>query len=251
MAYSSFNFDALLITHAHEDHVKELSDLVKKIFSLPLSPQAKAAQKINIYCTQECQDQLRSKLTLSSDDYKIVNFNIVKSNEYFSIGPFSIMPVLSYHGENSPPGSVIYVVNIFGKKIIIGWDFLFLPDVSESILWNPDLVILGTESYKHHPETGIISVTEAYNILRRWNAKECYIVHYSGLEDFISDMNGEIRYGGERPGIVKLFTPEETKRSLLQAVARWELRNDLTSKTGKGKYAMAEYYITNFGCCLS
>lgn len=57
----------------------------------------------------------------------------------------------------------------------------------------------------------------------------------------ICDMNGEIRYGGERPGIVTLFTAEETKRSLLQALARWELRSDLASKTGKGKYAMAEY----------
>jgi hypothetical protein len=57
----------------------------------------------------------------------------------------------------------------------------------------------------------------------------------------ICDMNGDIRYGGERPGMVALLTAEETKRSLLQALARWELRNDLTSKTGKGKYAMAEY----------
>jgi hypothetical protein len=57
----------------------------------------------------------------------------------------------------------------------------------------------------------------------------------------IVDMNGEVRYGGERPGIIKLFTVEETKRSTLQAIDRWKLRNDLAEKIGKGKYSMAEY----------
>lgn len=57
----------------------------------------------------------------------------------------------------------------------------------------------------------------------------------------IVDMNGEIRYGGERPGITRLFTTEETKRSVLQAIDRWKLRNDLAERIGKGRYSMAEY----------
>jgi hypothetical protein len=60
---------------------------------------------------------------------------------------------------------------------------LSLPEANESILWNPDLLILGTETYNQHPETGMISITEAYDLVRRWNAKECYLVHYSGLKD--------------------------------------------------------------------
>jgi hypothetical protein len=133
---AQLNFDALLITHSHEDHIKDLSDLVKKI------SQTKTVQKINIYCTRECQDQLRSKLSLSSDEYMFLNFNVVKPNEFFKIGPISIMPVSAYHGEDSSAGSVIYVVNVFEKKIIVGWDFLSLPDVSENILWNPDLAMM-------------------------------------------------------------------------------------------------------------
>ena len=42
-------------------------------------------------------------------------------------------------------------------------------------------------------------------------------------------------------GIQNLLTPEETKKSNLQAMARWGLRNSLSPKVGKGKYAMAEY----------
>jgi phosphoribosyl 1,2-cyclic phosphodiesterase len=200
--YTQLNFDALLITHSHEDHIRDLSDLVKKI------SQTKSVQKINIYCTRECQDQLRSKLSLSTDEYSFLNFSVVKPNEYFKIGPISIMPVSAYHGEVSPPGSAIYVVNVFEKKIIVGWDFLSLPDVNETILWNPDLAILGTETYNDHPETGMISVTEAYNIVRRWNAKECYILHYSGLKDFEEAKNQWFR------GPVKALSLDELQRTI-------------------------------------
>jgi hypothetical protein len=44
-----------------------------------------------------------------------------------------------------------------------------------------------------------------------------------------------------REGIKNLLSPEETKRSNLQALARCGLHNVLASKSGKGKYAMAEY----------
>ena len=35
--------------------------------------------------------------------------------------------------------------------------------------------------------------------------------------------------------------PEETKKSNLQALTRWGLRNSLAPRVGKGRYAMAEY----------
>src|ERR687896_905018 len=57
----------------------------------------------------------------------------------------------------------------------------------------------------------------------------------------VSDKTGEIRYGGQRQGVSNLLSSEETKRSNLQALARWSLRNSLAPKIGKGKYAVAEY----------
>ena len=56
----------------------------------------------------------------------------------------------------------------------------------------------------------------------------------------VCDESGEIKFGGQREGLDNLLTAE-TKRSNLQALARWGLRNSLSSKVGKGKYAMAEY----------
>ena len=57
----------------------------------------------------------------------------------------------------------------------------------------------------------------------------------------VCDDSGEIKYGGQREGITNLLSPEETKRSNIQALARWSLRNSLAAKIGKGQYAMAVY----------
>ena len=57
----------------------------------------------------------------------------------------------------------------------------------------------------------------------------------------VCDESGGIKFGGQREGINNLLTPEETKKSNLQAMARWGLRNSLSPKVGRGKYAMAEY----------
>ncbi len=57
----------------------------------------------------------------------------------------------------------------------------------------------------------------------------------------VCDDSGEIKYGGQRDGVQNILSPEETRKSNLQALARWGLRNSLSPKTGRGKYAMAEY----------
>jgi len=57
----------------------------------------------------------------------------------------------------------------------------------------------------------------------------------------ICDETGQTKYGGQREGVRNLLSPEETKKSNLQALARWGLRNVLAPKIGKGRYSMAEY----------
>ena len=57
----------------------------------------------------------------------------------------------------------------------------------------------------------------------------------------VCDDSGEIKYGGQREGVTNLLSADETRRSNLQALARWALRGSLAPKVGKGKYAMAEY----------
>jgi phosphoribosyl 1,2-cyclic phosphodiesterase len=173
--------NAVLITHSHDDHIKEIPVLVNKVIK---------PDKLNIYCTKECHDQIKNRFPEFGETHSNVSFNTINAGETFQIGPFSVTPILASHGKNSPPGSVIYVVITKGRKIVFGWDFLSLPNSDEFLLWNPDLLILGTQSYNPHPEdTGMISVTDAYQLVRRWNAKECYLVHYRGLTDFQESKN--------------------------------------------------------------
>ncbi|MGB7664199.1 MAG: MBL fold metallo-hydrolase [Nitrososphaeraceae archaeon] len=187
----AYLFDALLISHPHEDHIKDLPNLILRQSS---AADHAVKNKIRVYCTRVCQEyivkDLLSSTSLTSNTLeKSISFQTVTPNEFFNVGPFSIIAFQANHGNESPDGAVIYVVNILNLKIIIGWDFLSLPEANESILWNPDLLILGTETYNQHPETGMISVTEAYDLVRRWNAKECFIVHYSGLNDYDEGSN--------------------------------------------------------------
>jgi hypothetical protein len=151
----------------------------------------------------------------------------MQPGETFKLGPFSIMPILANHGDDSPSGSVIYIVKMLDRKIIIGWDFLSLPNTDQNLFWKPDLLILGTESYNPHPSTGMISVTEAYDLVRRWNAKECYIVHYSGLKDFEEARNQWFR------GPIKAMTTDD-----LQNMIKAHLR--VTDNSGKFKITVAK-----------
>jgi phosphoribosyl 1,2-cyclic phosphodiesterase len=192
--------DAVLITHSHDDHIKELPLLINKVDN--------ESSKLKIFCTAQCSEQLTKRFPQlsESNNNKRISFNTIQPDKSFEIGPFLITPVLADHGDNSPSGSVIYMAKLPNHKVIIGWDFLSLPNVNENLLWNPDLVILGTQSYNPHPQTGMISVSEAFELVRRWNAKECYIVHYRGLLDFEEATNQWFR------GPVKAMTTDELQR---------------------------------------
>ena len=198
--------DALLITHSHDDHIKELPILLNKIID-----NNDLTKNLKIFCTPECWDQVVAKFPELSNRYNkgnIISLIPVEPNKTFEVGPFTVIPVLADHGGNSPAGSVIYIVKMLDKKIIIGWDFISLPNVDENWLWKPDLLILGTQNYNTHPETGMISVIDAYSIVRRWNAKECYVVHYAGLQDFEEASNQWFR------GPVKAMKSEELQKMI-------------------------------------
>jgi phosphoribosyl 1,2-cyclic phosphodiesterase len=224
---SSFIPDALLITHSHDDHIKELPVLANKVNEEDES----RGKNLNIFCTVECQDQIVKKFPQlsekTSNNGNRVSFNIVQPAETFEVGPFSVMPISADHGDNSPPGSVIYIVKLLNRKVIIGWDFLSLPNANQNLFWKPDLLILGTQSYNPHPQTGMISVSDAYDLVRRWNAKECYIVHYRGLLDFEEASNQWFR------GPVKAMTTDE-----LQSVIDSHLQ--VTGDNGKFRITVAK-----------
>jgi L-ascorbate metabolism protein UlaG (beta-lactamase superfamily) len=181
--------DAVLITHGHKDHINDLLTLLSEVEKKSQQPDFK------IYCTKDCLQQISEQFPSLSE--KSPAFSTIIPGNAFEVGPFLVEPVLAEHGNAR--GAVIYVIKARTTKIVIGWDFESLPGAEQSPFWNPDLLILGTETYNDHKfSTGMISVSEAYTIIRRWNAKNCYIVHYSGQQD-IEDAKNQWFRGPTRP----------------------------------------------------
>lgn len=200
--------DAILVTSSKPGHTSDLA----RVGSAP-----------PIYCTATCADQVSKETQIPRQQ-----FTEVSPGQSFQVGPFLVMPIAAENAAEGPgaPGSLVYVIRAGDRKIIAGWDFLRLVGADPGITWNPDLAVLGTETYNSHPSTGMISVTEAYDIIRRWNAKDCYIVHYSGEKDR-EDARNQWHRGPDKP-----LPPDE-----LQAVIDEHLR--ASGQGGKFKIRVA------------
>ena len=142
--------NAVLITHARRHHISDLPRLI--------------GENSKVFCTRECSQQIAQELpSLATSLSSSSLFSPINPGTPFEVGPFSIIPIAADNAGDQPglSGSVIYVIKAGTRKIIAGWDFLKLQTDDESVLWNPDLLVLGTESYNEHPSTGMISVSEA------------------------------------------------------------------------------------------
>src|SRR5918997_429093 len=198
--------NAVLITHARRHHISDLPRLI--------------GENSKVFCTRECSQQIAQELpSLATSLSSSSLFSPINPGTPFEVGPFPIIPIAADNAGDQPglSGSVIYVIKAGTRKIIAGWDFLKLQTDDESVLWNPDLLVLGTESYNEHPSTGMISVSEAYNLVRRWNAKLCYLVHYSGEKDR-EDAKNQWHRGPEGP-----LSPDELQKAIdgnLQVIGR-------------------------------
>jgi phosphoribosyl 1,2-cyclic phosphodiesterase len=217
--------NAVLVTHSHNDHIKDLPLIGAKYFE-------RKSEALKVFCTRECHEQLNNKfpdLASKTNSNNRISFTTIRPNEPFNVGPISVTPISAYHGDSAPEGSVIYILRLpDSKKVIIGWDFLSLPeDVDQNQFWNPDLVILGTQTYNPHPETGLISVSDSIELVRRWNAKECYLVHYRGLMDFEDAKNQWFR------GPTKAMNSDELQKTINE-----NLR--ITGKEGRYKIIVAK-----------
>ncbi|MGG6460256.1 MAG: MBL fold metallo-hydrolase [Candidatus Eiseniibacteriota bacterium] len=184
--------DALLITHSHEGHVAELP-LLLSLYDKDL---------LKVYCTKDTMLQLFARFPDIKHNHH-VEFIEINSGQDFKVGSFIVTAIsvnhFDYNKKSSLPGCVIFAVALKDIKIIIAWDFLTINgDIDQRLLWNPDILILGTETYNSHPSSGLISIGDAITLIRRWNAKNSYIVHYSGLMDFEDRTNQWFR-GPQKP----------------------------------------------------
>lgn len=57
----------------------------------------------------------------------------------------------------------------------------------------------------------------------------------------IFDMDGNVLHSEHRKGVENLLSQDESKKSLQLAINAWKSRNEVSSKIGRGKYALVEY----------
>lgn len=190
--------DALLLTHSHPDRIDDLPAVIKE-FGVS-----------QVYCTRECWDNIGKKFP----DVKSIQHTPVEAGKSFEIDGIKFIPVGVKHASDAP-GSVAYVAEVEGKKIIFAWDVLSFVNSNDPVLKGADLVFIDTFTYNPHPETGHLSVLQAYDLIKIWNPKEAYFINYSGYQDFKNQENPYARVP-KRP-----LTSDELASQVMSDVAAW------------------------------
>jgi hypothetical protein len=194
--------DVILVTNTRDDRIKDLLAIVAEATSL--------SSKLKVICTKECIDKILAMHPELANN-QVLSLEPAEPSKENIIGAFSITPIAVQNGGEEVPaeqGSVIYMVKIDNVKIITAWDFISLLNPDSNLMWNPDLLVIGAETYNDHPSTGSISVTEAYGLITKWNATNALLVHYGGLKDFEDAKNQWFR------GPVKAMTTSELQKAI-------------------------------------
>lgn len=176
------NLKALIITHAHPDHVFGFYDLTH-LYNLQSAPR--------IYITHETLTGLRQYYPWPTNPFKV---EVIKRGEVFEFEKikFSLVPVV--HGKFPTWG-----VKIKDNKLV-GYfpDLGKLPKSSERTCKGLDYLILdGSSLGKAGQARNHESITEGINLAKRLKAKNVYFTHighktgrHEELESFVQKEGG-------------------------------------------------------------
>ncbi|MEM3084778.1 MAG: MBL fold metallo-hydrolase [Nitrososphaerales archaeon] len=192
------SIDVVLLTHPHADRVDDLPLLMKEFGSF------------YVYCTQDCWNAVSKKFP----ELESIQHTPIERGKIFTLYGITITPLQVQHSSDVPD-SVAYVVEAEGKKIVFAWDVLSFQNTNDPILKGADLMIIDTFTYNPHPETGHLSVLQAYDLIKLWNPKEAYLINYSGYQDFKNQENPYARVP-KRP-----MTSDELSAQVMSDLTPW------------------------------
>jgi hypothetical protein len=177
----------VFLTHGEADHHAELTVLselwCRREAATPRDP-------LRVHGTEETLQIVRRMHAHGLDGDRTLEPITISPPGPVPVGIFQIHVIEVDHF----PGSVIYVVEFFEHKILIGWDLKTLPDPdTHAILKRPSLALLEANTWSAlSSRTGHTSVEELVSsrFLHKLEAPQpsgghhgVYLVHYGGRED--------------------------------------------------------------------
>jgi len=215
--------DAILVTHNHSDHLAELpliGGMFRRLREYGLVGQRQPLP-IPVWCMAEVGERFATRSPSPAappparqreERLQFLPFEwdgwagiAPVYRTVYPLGPDGGLRVTPVGGIAHAKG-VIFVLKVQGRKIILAWDMGKLPwdpsartpgtipEELRVLLGDPDLVIIESNTLEKR-DTGHICAHDVVRFLRAVGKPDtqCYLVHYSGFEDFFGAPPGTAR----------------------------------------------------------
>jgi phosphoribosyl 1,2-cyclic phosphate phosphodiesterase len=175
--------DAVVITHAHADHVMGMDDLRsiciktrRPVIVYTLERHAKDVRRIFDYAFREFPPEIM-----------VPRFDMREMPDVLEIGGMTVRSFLVDHGDTPVIG-----LRVNGFAYIT--DVSYIPPAAEEMLQDLDYLVLDAVRYKPHPNH--FDMAKAIEAARKIGAKQTYFTHLS--DDYDHDkVNAELPNGME------------------------------------------------------
>ncbi len=171
--------DAVLLTHAHHDHVSGLDDVRAFNFSQKIS--------MPIYGTSSCLSDLKLYYDYAFEEEKYPGapeFNLTEIKSYdLQIKNTKITPIPVMHGK-------LQILGFRIKNFAYITDASYIPDTSLDLLKKLDVLIIN--ALRHETHHSHFSISETLDIIDRLSPASAYLIHISHIagkhENLIKEM---------------------------------------------------------------
>lgn len=168
LTFEILRVDAVLITHAHADHLFGFDD-IRRFNTIQ-------GMVIPVFAQNETMAELRRIFSYIGDTPKpgvyrpLADFRII--NTPFAIGNVTVTPLPVEHGEGQACG---YRFDYSNRSVGFVPDCHYMPDSTIKLLQGVDVMVL--DALRHRPHSTHFTVEESLSCLSRIGARRSYLIH--------------------------------------------------------------------------